>query len=119
MISIVIVLRLKFNWWRKVLFHKLFQLLLFFLFINNNLSGNHCNKYYSRFAKDSVYFHGVGGVDKKEYEVTIPLYKEIDPDKSKSFNRERCIEIILFKVCFAICLVSLQVIKLYKYEGKC
>lgn len=50
-----------------------------------------------RFSKDSVYFKGVGGVEKKPYEVTIPLYKEIDPDKSKSFNRERCIEILLAK----------------------
>jgi len=47
--------------------------------------------------KDSIYFKGVGGVEKKLYEVTIPLYKEIDPDKSKSFNRERCIEFILTK----------------------
>lgn len=42
-----------------------------------------------RFTKDSVYFKGTGGVEKKDYEVTIPLYKEIDPDKSKSFNRGR------------------------------
>ncbi|XP_019870546.1 co-chaperone protein daf-41 isoform X2 [Aethina tumida] len=50
-----------------------------------------------KFNKDSVYFKGLGGVEKKEYEVTIPLYKEIDPEKSKSFNRERCIEIVLSK----------------------
>ncbi|XP_050306853.1 co-chaperone protein daf-41 [Anthonomus grandis grandis] len=50
-----------------------------------------------KFTKDSVYFRGIGGVDQKEYEVTIPLYKEIDPDTSKSFNRGRCIEIILAK----------------------
>lgn len=31
------------------------------------------------------------------YEVKIPLYKEIDPEKSKSFNRGRCIEVILAK----------------------
>lgn len=77
--------------------------------VKNKSSGNYCNKYNSRFTKDSVYFHGVGGVDKKEYEVTISLYKEIDPDKSKSFNRERCIEVILFKVCFVTGLVSLQI----------
>lgn len=53
--------------------------------------------FFLRFSKDSVYFKGVGGVEKKPYEVTIPLYKEIDPDKSKSFNRERCIEILLAK----------------------
>ncbi|KAJ8946490.1 hypothetical protein NQ314_008884 [Rhamnusium bicolor] len=50
-----------------------------------------------KFSKDSVYFKGTGGVEKKDYEVTMPLYKEIDPDKSKSFNRERCIEIVLAK----------------------
>lgn len=53
--------------------------------------------HFFRFNKDSVYFRGTGGVEKKDYEVTIPLYKEIDPDKSKSFNRERCIEILLAK----------------------
>lgn len=53
--------------------------------------------FFFRFNKDSVYFRGTGGVEKKEYEVTIPLYKEIDPDKSKSFNRGRCIEILLAK----------------------
>ncbi|XP_018579006.1 co-chaperone protein daf-41 [Anoplophora glabripennis] len=50
-----------------------------------------------KFSKDSVFFKGTGGVEKKDYEVTISLYKEIDPDKSKSFNRERCIEIVLAK----------------------
>ncbi|KAI4465202.1 telomerase-binding protein p23 hsp90 co-chaperone [Holotrichia oblita] len=50
-----------------------------------------------KFTKDSVYFKGTGGLEKKMYEVTIPLYKEIDPEKSKSFNRERCIEIVLTK----------------------
>ncbi|XP_060517695.1 prostaglandin E synthase 3 [Cylas formicarius] len=50
-----------------------------------------------KFTKDTVYFHGTGGLEKKEYEVTINLYNEIDPDKSKSFNRERCIEMILTK----------------------
>lgn len=50
-----------------------------------------------RFNKDSLYFKGMGGVEKKCYEVTIPLYKEIDPDNSKSFNRGRNIEVILAK----------------------
>ncbi|CAH1129384.1 unnamed protein product [Ceutorhynchus assimilis] len=50
-----------------------------------------------KFTKNTVYFHGTGGVDKKEYEVTIPLNKEIDPEKSRSFNRGRCIEILLAK----------------------
>ncbi|CAH0556630.1 unnamed protein product [Brassicogethes aeneus] len=50
-----------------------------------------------KFNKDSMVFKGLGGVEKKQYEVTINLYKEIDPDKSKSFNRGRCIEVILTK----------------------
>lgn len=50
-----------------------------------------------RIEKESVYFKGVGGSDHKLHEVTIPLYKEIDPAKSKSFNRDRCIELILSK----------------------
>lgn len=53
--------------------------------------------FHFRFSKDSVFFRGTGGVEKKDYEVTIPLYREIDPDKSKSFNRERCIEMVLAK----------------------
>ncbi|XP_050515943.1 co-chaperone protein daf-41 [Diabrotica virgifera virgifera] len=50
-----------------------------------------------KFNKDSIYFKGTGGVEKKDYEVTIPLYKEIDPEQSKSFNKGRCIEIIVTK----------------------
>jgi len=50
-----------------------------------------------KFTKDKVYFKGTGGVEAKNYEVTIPLYKEIDPDKSKSFDRGRCTELILTK----------------------
>lgn len=29
---------------------------------------------------DKVYFSGVGGTEKKNHEVTIPLFKEIDPE---------------------------------------
>lgn len=50
-----------------------------------------------RVSKDSIYFKGVGGLEKKLHEVTIPLYKEIDADKSKYFSRGRCIEFILVK----------------------
>ncbi|KAG5890573.1 hypothetical protein JTB14_012701 [Gonioctena quinquepunctata] len=56
-----------------------------------------CKEPEVKFNKDSVYFKGTGGVEKKDYEVTIPLYKEIDPDLSKSFNRGRCIEVLLAK----------------------
>ncbi|CAH1168293.1 unnamed protein product [Phyllotreta striolata] len=50
-----------------------------------------------KFNKDSVYFKGTGGVENKNYEVTIPLYKEIDPVSSRSFNRGRCIELLIAK----------------------
>ncbi|XP_045472809.1 uncharacterized protein CG16817 [Harmonia axyridis] len=50
-----------------------------------------------KFEKDSVYFKGTGGLEGKTYEVTISLYKEIDPEKSKSFQRGRCIEMLLVK----------------------
>ncbi|KAJ8985816.1 hypothetical protein NQ317_012056 [Molorchus minor] len=40
-----------------------------------------------KFTKDSVYFKGTGGVEKKNYEVTIPLYKEIDPEKKQKLQQ--------------------------------
>lgn len=46
---------------------------------------------------DKVYFHGLGGTEKKNHEVTIELYKEIDPEKSIKFIRDRNIELILKK----------------------
>lgn len=39
-----------------------------------------CKKPDIKISNESVYFKGVGGTDKKEYEVTINLYKEIDPE---------------------------------------
>lgn len=56
-----------------------------------------CKKPEIKIEKESVFFRGVGGSDHKLHEVTIQLYKEIDPEKSKSFNRDRCIELILCK----------------------
>lgn len=44
-----------------------------------------------------MFFKGVGGTEHKLYEVTIPLFKEIDAEKSKTFKRDRCIELILVK----------------------
>ena len=46
---------------------------------------------------DSLKFCGKGGPDKKEHEVTINLFKEIDPDKSKYVVRDRVIEFALEK----------------------
>lgn len=42
-----------------------------------------------KIQQDSVYFKGIGGTEKKRYELTIPLFKEIDAevrmDNSKKF----------------------------------
>lgn len=46
---------------------------------------------------DKLYFHGVGGTEKKDHEVTIPLFKEIDPEKSVKCVRDRNIELVLKK----------------------
>ncbi|XP_059468757.1 prostaglandin E synthase 3 isoform X2 [Neocloeon triangulifer] len=46
---------------------------------------------------NSVHFKGVGGTEKKPHEVTINLFKEVDPEKSASFPRGRNIEIVLKK----------------------
>lgn len=50
-----------------------------------------------RLEKDKVHFKGVGGSDQKLHEVTINLYKEIDPEKSKTCVRDRSIEMVLQK----------------------
>ncbi|XP_063613121.1 prostaglandin E synthase 3-like [Penaeus indicus] len=46
---------------------------------------------------DKVYFKGTGGTERKDYEYTYNLYKDIDTDKSRSFVRDRNIELILVK----------------------
>ncbi|CAH0388595.1 unnamed protein product [Bemisia tabaci] len=50
-----------------------------------------------KIEEDKFYFKSVGGVEKKLYEVTVPLYKEIDPEKSVKHVRERQIELVLKK----------------------
>lgn len=37
-----------------------------------------------RLEPESVYFKGVGGTEKKHYELTIPLFKAIDPEVSNN-----------------------------------
>mgnify|MGYP000262297269 CR=1 FL=1 len=32
------------------------------------------------YTSDKIYFHGIGGTEKKKHEVTIPLFKEIDSE---------------------------------------
>lgn len=39
-----------------------------------------------KIEEDKFYFKSVGGVEKKLYEVTVPLYKEIDPEVSYLFR---------------------------------
>jgi len=46
---------------------------------------------------DKIYFKGTGGTEKRNYEVTIPLFKEIDPEKSIKVVRDRNIELVLKK----------------------
>ncbi|XP_073976703.1 cytosolic prostaglandin E synthase isoform X1 [Rhodnius prolixus] len=44
-----------------------------------------------------LYFKGIGGTERREHEVDIQLFKEIDPEKSEKFVRDRNIEIVLKK----------------------
>jgi len=44
-----------------------------------------------------VYFKGSGGPDKKTYEVSIDLYKEIDTENSKYYVKDRSIDFFLRK----------------------
>lgn len=46
---------------------------------------------------DKLYFRSKGGVDQKEYEVTINLFQEIIPEDSKYVVRDRLVEFILRK----------------------
>jgi len=47
--------------------------------------------------KNSLYFKGTAAADKKVYELTMKLLKEIDPEKTKYQVRPRCIEFALEK----------------------
>ncbi|XP_050428669.1 co-chaperone protein daf-41 [Adelges cooleyi] len=46
---------------------------------------------------EQIYFHGVGGVEKKVYEVTIPLFGKVEPENSKTTIGGRYIELLLQK----------------------
>ncbi|KAM0733894.1 Prostaglandin E synthase 3-like protein [Formica fusca] len=46
---------------------------------------------------EKIYFKGEGGTDKKMHEVTINLYKEIDPSKTVKNLKGRTFELILAK----------------------
>ena len=47
--------------------------------------------------KDKLIFVGKGGTENKEYAVTIPFYKEIDPENSKYVSLVRNIPFVLMK----------------------
>lgn len=47
--------------------------------------------------ESKIYFKGTGGTEKKDYEYTYDLYQDIDTQKSRSFVRDRNIELILVK----------------------
>ncbi|XP_047497888.1 prostaglandin E synthase 3-like [Penaeus chinensis] len=46
---------------------------------------------------NKVFFKGTGGTERKDYEYAYNLFKDIDTDKSRSFVRDRNIELILVK----------------------
>ncbi|XP_071451474.1 prostaglandin E synthase 3 isoform X1 [Hetaerina americana] len=56
-----------------------------------------CKEPKIKLENDKVYFHGIGGTDKKVHEVTIEFFKEVDAEKSVQFKRDRNIEFILRK----------------------
>lgn len=61
-----------------------------------------------RFENQLVYFKGTGLPEKKNYEVTIPLYGEIIPEECVQHNIGRCIEVVLVKVSLFYLLTSLD-----------
>lgn len=56
-----------------------------------------CQKPTVKLEKDSLFFDGVGGTERKRHQVTIQFYSEIDDEKSRIFVRPRNIEVLLRK----------------------
>ncbi|KAG8182297.1 hypothetical protein JTE90_011115 [Oedothorax gibbosus] len=56
-----------------------------------------CQKPTIKVEKDKVYFKGSGGTDKKSYEVTLELFKEIKPEESKYSVKGIATEFVLIK----------------------
>ncbi|KAJ1522562.1 hypothetical protein ONE63_001748 [Megalurothrips usitatus] len=50
-----------------------------------------------KIEEDKISFKGTGGAEKRNYELTIPLFKAIDPEKSVKVVRDRNIELVLKK----------------------
>jgi hypothetical protein len=69
--------------------------------------------------KDRLYFKGVGGSDKKTYEVEMKFFKEIVPEKSKYAVRPMHIEFALEKVChFLFSILSCSAKLLFSLVGE-
>lgn len=56
-----------------------------------------CEKPDIKIDKKSISFRGVCAPERKIHQIEIPLYAEIDPNKSKHFNKGRLIEVVLAK----------------------
>ncbi|XP_038208632.1 uncharacterized protein CG16817-like [Zerene cesonia] len=56
-----------------------------------------CEKPEIKIEKQLVSFRGIGAPEQKLYEVEIPLYAEINPEKSTQVNKGRLIEVVLAK----------------------
>ncbi|XP_045509437.1 uncharacterized protein CG16817-like [Colias croceus] len=56
-----------------------------------------CEKPEIKIEKQLVSFKGIGAPEQKLYEVEIPLYAEINPEKSTQVNKGRLIELVLAK----------------------
>lgn len=56
-----------------------------------------CRNPVIKLEENKIFFKGTGGTEKKDYEYTYELFKEIDTEKSRSFPRDRNIELILVK----------------------
>lgn len=56
-----------------------------------------CEKPDIKIEKNALTFKGICAPDQKLHEVVIPLYADIDPDKSSYTNKGRLIEVVLAK----------------------
>lgn len=57
-----------------------------------------CDKPEIKIEKKSVSFKGICAPEQKLNEVEIPLFSEIDPEKSSQVNKGRLVEVVLVKV---------------------
>jgi len=62
-----------------------------------NVHLEDCKKPEVKLESNSVYFKGNGGSDNKCHEVTMEFFKDIVPEESKYFLKERVIEFLIKK----------------------